>query len=217
MATLHPHKNDHGQSVTLTAPSIPTDLSSWADATRHATVIPQSPMPATLNGIMIESWHGAPADKAGWERLAASAQFPEPAFVVKSGTSGASGVVVVESDGRVWVVSPSNRFGGYTNTFPKGKLAPSEGLSLRANAIKEAHEETGLKIELTAFLVDSERSTSTTRYYLGRRAGGNPADMGWESQAVQLVPRYLLPAIAAHQNDQAIRAALDIMLPALGQ
>ena len=213
MATLHPHKNDHGQPVTLTVPSTPTGLDCWTDATRHATVIPQSPMPAMLNGIAIDSWHGAPADKAGWEYLAATARFPEPAFDVKLGTSAASGVVAVELDGRVWVVSPSNRFGGYSNTFPKGKQTPGEGLSLRANAIKEAHEESGLRIELTAFLVDSERSSSTTRYYLGRRVGGNPADMGWETQAVHLVPRGLLAGVVAHQNDQAILAALDRLLP----
>ena len=32
-----------------------------------------------------------------------------------------SGAVLVETDGGGWMVSPSNRFGGYANTFPKGK------------------------------------------------------------------------------------------------
>jgi len=209
MATLHPHKDDHGQPVKLMSPSTPSDLSAWADESQHATAIPQSPMPAMLNGIAVMSWWDPPNDNAGWERLAASSDYKEPAFKALSGKKTSSGVVVVEPDGRIWVVSPSNQFGGYTNTFPKGTLDPSEKLSLRANAIKETYEETGLKIELTGFLVDSDRSTSTTRYYLGRRLGGNPADMGWETQAVHLVPRALLTAVANHKNDQVVLAALD--------
>ena len=118
------------------------------------------------------------------------------------GKPAASGVVILEDDGRVWVVSPSNAFGGYVNTFPKGKLDP--GLSLHANALKECHEESGLQVELTGFLCDSERSTSVTRYYTARRIGGHPATMGWETQAVHLVPRALLATFVSHQNDQCI-------------
>ena len=70
-------------------------------------------------------------------------------------------IVVVEDDGRVWVVSPSNAFGGYVNTFPKGKLDP--GMGLRANALKEGFEESGLQVVLTGFLCDSVRSTSVCR------------------------------------------------------
>ena len=116
---------------------------------------------------------------------------------------------MVEADGRVWVVSPSNKFGGYTNTFPKGKLDPQEEISLRANALKEVFEEAGLHVALTGFLCDSVRSTSVTRYYLARRVGGNPADMGWESQAVHLVPVSQLAAFVSHPNDQSILSALQ--------
>ena len=35
---------------------------------------------------------------------------------------------------------------------------------------------------------DIKRTTSVARYYLAHRVGGSPADMGWESQAVRLVP-----------------------------
>jgi len=208
MTMLHPHNDDHGQPVKLNSPNTPSDLSAWADASQHATAIPQYPMPGMLNGIAVTSWQDPPNDNAGWERLAASSDFSEPAFQALLGKNTSSGVVVVEPDSRVWVVSPSNGFGGYANTFPKGTLSPGEKLSLRANAIKEAFEETGLKIELTGFLADSDRSTSTTRYYRGRRVGGNPADMGWETQAVHLVPRGLLPAVANHKSGQVILAAL---------
>ena len=165
-------------------------------------------MPERLNGMVVLSWTDAPTDVAGWEKLAEQQQeaFTEPAIASVPGKPPASGVVVLESDGRVWVVSPSNQHGGYVNTFPKGKL--DLGLGLRANALKEAFEESGLQVELTGFLCDSVRSTSVTRYYTARRVGGHPADMCWESQAVHLVPRNLLSSVVTHPNDQGVLQAL---------
>lgn len=122
------------------------------------------------------------------------------------GKSPASGVVVLEDDGRIWVVSPSNAYGGYVNTFPKGKLEP--GMSLRANALKEVFEECGLRVALTGFLCDAVRSTSVTRFYLARRLGGHPGTMGWETQAVHLVPAAQLAAFADHPNDKPVLLAL---------
>ena len=116
---------------------------------------------------------------------------------------------MVEPDGRVWVVSPSNRFGGYANTFPKGKNDLAQALCLRANALKEVYEEAGLQVELTGYLCDCVRSTTITRYYLACRLGGNPADMCWETQAVHLVPLAQLAAFVSHPNDQSILAALQ--------
>ena len=97
-----------------------------------------------------------------------------------------AGVVVQEPDGRVWVIHPTNAFGGYKSSFPKGTV--EDGLSLQASAIKEAYEESGLKVELVSHLMDVVRTTSVARYYLAKRVGGTPADVGWESQAVSLVP-----------------------------
>jgi ADP-ribose pyrophosphatase YjhB (NUDIX family) len=165
-------------------------------------------MPASISGIAVAAWTDAPADVAGWEKLVAGIQFEEAPMKPVPGKKPASGAVVVEADGRVWVVSPSNQFGGYINTFPKGKV--DTGLSLRATAIKEAFEESGLLVELTGFLCDSIRSTSVTRYYSARRLGGSPADMGWESQAVHLVPMAMLAAFASHPNDQPVINALQI-------
>jgi len=58
--------------------------------------------------------------------------------------------VIVEPDGRVWVVRPSNGYAGYTATFPKGRV--EKGLPRQANAIREAYEKAGLKVEITGFL-----------------------------------------------------------------
>ncbi|MGL4460243.1 MAG: NUDIX hydrolase, partial [Plesiomonas shigelloides] len=69
----------------------------------------------------------------------------------------------------------------------KGTAEPD--LSLQANAIKEAFEESGLQVEITGFIGDFERTTSVARMYKARRVGGDPTDAGWETQAVSLVPK----------------------------
>ena len=208
MTQYHPRKNDKGQSVRLLHPSQPTDQSTWHHADQLATVTPDGPMPEQVNHLAISSWRDAPTDSAGWERLAGVVRFDEPPMKTTTGLPPASGAVVIEPDGRVWVVSPSNGFGDYVHTFPKGKLDPKKGLSLRANALKEVFEESGLRVELTGFLCDSIRSTSVTRYYLAMRVGGDPSAMEWESQSTHLVPMSQLAQFVSHTNDQVVVLAL---------
>jgi len=129
----------------------------------------------------------------------------EPPFFLPQGMKAAAGAVVVEDDGRVWLVSPSNGFGGYRATFPKGRLDP--GGNLQHTAVREVFEESGLLVRLDTFLLDVRRTQTYTRYYVGRRVEGSPAEMGWESQAVHLVPAARLHEIAVHPNDLAIIAA----------
>ena len=162
-------------------------------------------MPDAINDVPVSAFREAPTDAVGWEALVAGQGFTEPPMPSASGKKPAAGVVTIEPDGRVWVVAPTNAFGGYRHTFPKGKL---DGLSPRASAIKEAFEESGLQVELTGYLCDSVRSTSVTRYYTARRIGGSPAAMGWESQAVMLVPISELRGITSHPNDAPILKAL---------
>ncbi len=203
--TVHPRRDHHGQPVTLKAPSQPTPLSAWTDAAARATTVPDGPRPEALNGIPFTPWVDAPATPAAWAQVPGEGDFGEPPRPV-SRLHLTAGVVIVEPDGRVWSVSPSNAFGGYVTTFPKGH--PEEGHGLRATAIKEAFEETGLQVALTGWLVDVVRTTSIARYYLARRVGGDPTAMGWESQAVHLVPVKLLPGHLTHPKDQPILAAL---------
>lgn len=205
MATLHPRLNDHGQKVVIQKPGIATPLSAWSNPAEVATVLPDGPMPAGLGGVPFAPLANLPGDAAGWERLAAAGPaFDEPVLVVPAGLKPAAGVVVREADGRIWLVSPTNAFGGYVNTFPKGKQ--EGGLSLRATAVKEALEESGLLVELTGFLLDALRSTSVTRYYAARRIGGTPAAAGWETQAVHLVPRAALGAFLTAAADAPLLA-----------
>jgi ADP-ribose pyrophosphatase YjhB (NUDIX family) len=209
MKTYHPRPNDQGDPIVLRQPHQPTALAAWEQPYVLATVTPDAPMPAAVAGLAIAAWQAAPTSNEGWKQLAATMAFEEPPAMAVAGLLPASGVIVVEPDGRVWVVSPSNRYGGYSNTFPKGKNELAQALCLSANALKEVFEEAGLQVELTGFLCDSVRSTSVTRYYLARRLGGNPAGMCWESQAVHLVPAAQLAAFVSHQSDQAIVVALQ--------
>ena len=201
----HPRRDDHGLPVRLLKPSVLTDLHTWSDAAALAQVVPDGPMPVTINGLPIAPWEDFPDNIAAWEALASTMPVEEPLFRTPKGFKKASGVVVRESDGRVWVVAPSNAFSGYEATFPKGGM---DGKSARATALVEAFEETGLQVRLTGFLVDVQRSTSYTRYFLGERIGGNPAAMGWESQAVMLVPMALLGKVLNSPRDLPIIAAL---------
>lgn len=203
--TVHPRPDHHGHPVLLKAPSQPTPLKAWQDAEARAATVPDGPRPEALNGVPFAPWAEAPMSATTWAQVPGQGNFDEPPKPI-SPLHVTAGVVIVESDGRVWTVSPSNAFGGYVNTFPKGH--PDQGHGLRATAIKEAFEETGLQVALTRWLVDVMRTTTIARYYLARRVGGDPAAMGWESQAVHLVPAKLLPSHITHPKDQPILAAL---------
>lgn len=89
------------------------------------------------------------------------------------------------------------------------RLSLTPGATLQQTAVREVFEECGLVVEVFGFLADSKRSKSFTRYYLARRVAGSPADMGWESQAVSLVPLAQLTAILNQPVDHVIVAALQ--------
>lgn len=157
--------------------------------------------PKPLNGIPFSSWE-PPED---WAHVTGTSDVHEPplevpkprVYQVKNKETGelethvwekqrAAGVVIQEKDGRVWLIDPSKGFAGVKSTFPKGQ---QEGdLTLQQTAIKEAYEESGLKVRITGLIGDVDRTTSVARYYWAEREGGTPLDHGWEAQAVRLVP-----------------------------
>lgn len=214
----HPKANEQGASVGLYAPHSHTDPATWGDPDQVATFVPgDNHRPYALHGVLIAPWQDHPRSPAGWNQV--PGQYPgldEPPLPDPKGKHLSAGVVVVEDDGRVWTISPSNGFGGYTNTFPKGTL--EDGINPQASAIKEAFEESGLQVEITGYLADVERSTSVTRYYRARRVGGDPCDMGWESQAVHLVPPAELANHLKNKYDKPLVSALtgeksDVAVP----
>ncbi|MGZ8941541.1 MAG: NUDIX hydrolase [Methylobacter sp.] len=204
---FHPRLNDKGERVIISHPTAPTPLSAFDDPERYAVMLPNGQAPQSLNGIDFQPWRDVPRTLARWMHVQGQVDLEEPAFIAKQGKKLAAGGVIIEPDGRFWLVAPTNAFGGYKATFPKGRLEP--GMTPQATAIKEAYEEAGLQVQITAYIGDFERSTTLTRYYLGRRVGGLPTEMHWESQAVMLVPKSELLAVLNHPNDHAVIATLE--------
>lgn len=207
MPTFHPHLDEHGQAVAIKKPSTPTPMQNWHAPEAVATTVPTGELPDTLNGIPLAPWLDHPTTSQGWNALANSELAKrEPALKAAPGMKTSAGVVVHEPDGRVWIVAPTNRFGGYDWIFPKGTVG--KGMTLQGTAICETLEESGLQVRITGLLGDFARSTSICRLYLGERIGGSPAAMGWESQAVSLVPLDSLPNLLNDVADQPVIAAL---------
>lgn len=204
-AKPHPQQNEKGGTAMIHEPSAPTAPETWADPAKVATFTPGGPAPDSLNGVPLKPWLNAPATEDEWSEVEGqNYDLDEPFFDPKR--EPAAGVVIEEPDGRIWVIHPTNKFGGYSATFPKGH---QEGwIGLQASAIKEAYEEAGLKVEITGFLMDAERTTTTCRYYTARRVGGTPAAMGWESQAASLVPRAKLYDLLNRSVDYPMAEAL---------
>jgi ADP-ribose pyrophosphatase YjhB (NUDIX family) len=178
---------DHnGDDVAIYKLSKPTPVEAFNDPAEIATCLPGGRVPEELHGVPFTPWDDAPRSDGEWMDVEGQAVIAEPEFERTAGKKVGAGVIVREPDGRIWVIHPTNGFGGYTGSFPKGTV--EDGIGLQASAIKEAYEESGLKVEITGFLMDVERTTSKARYYLAKRVGGTPVDCGWESQAVSLVP-----------------------------
>ena len=133
-----------------------------------------------------EHWKTVPSSIDEWNNVDGQGDFEEPKLNNPNNKKIASGTIIIE-DNKIWVFHPTNEFAGIKASFPKGKL--DKGLNLRANAIKETYEETGFKVKLIGYAIDSDRTTSFTRYYYAERIGGHPKDMGWEAQAVSLIPK----------------------------
>ncbi len=197
---IHPRTDHKGQPVKIAKPTQATPVSNCEDSQQVVIVEPNGIVPKSLNDISLASWAEVPGNTQAW--LSVQAPFDEPPIEPKPGKKLSAGVVTVESDGRFWVVFPTNAFGGYKCTFPKGTI--ESGLTAQATAICEAFEESGLRVELIGLIGDFERTTSVTRYYLAKRIGGNPADLGWESQAVGLIPQSCLSEFLHHPNDKPI-------------
>ena len=185
---FHPKKNDEGELVRIYTPSKSSEHTDFHGEDKHVTIVPGDKTPAHLNNIPFKKWNPEHSD---WNKVEGQGDFREPELHNPEGHRVSTGVIIHEPDGRIWTHSPTNGFGGYhTAIGPKGRL--EKHLNPRANAIKEAHEETGLKVKLIGHAADVKKSTGITRYYHGARTGGHPGDMGWESQAVHLVPKHKL-------------------------
>jgi 8-oxo-dGTP pyrophosphatase MutT (NUDIX family) len=201
-----PHPN--APKTKVNEPSDPSHHITWINPLTVATFVPGGKCPPEMNGIPFAPWD-APKTEEEWANVEGQLDMEEPDLMVALGKHAASGVVIQEDDGRVWLTCPTNGFGGYLSTFPKGTVEDGAEMSLQQNAIREVFEETGLKVEITGLLGDFQRTTSTTRLYTGRRVAGTPSGAGWEAQAVKLVPMHKLHA-ELKGVDHAVAAALGV-------
>ncbi len=202
MPITHPRPDEAGKPVVIKHPSVPTAIEAWAAPAAIATVVPDGQVPIELNGVVLTPWADYPRSAEGWGCLDGLNEGLDEPPMEASGKKPAAGAVILESDGRVWVVHPTNQFGGYQVTFPKGRV--DAGLGLQAAALRECWEEAGLQVRITRWLGDFERTTTRTRLYLAERVGGTPAAMGWESQAVSLVPLSQLGAMLNGGADKSV-------------
>ena len=203
----HPQLGENGHPVVIKHPSHPSSPRTWHNPDAVATFVPDGDVPLGLNGVPFRKWRDHPVTAEGWDYVdGVNEELDEPPMVAKPGKSIGAGVVIEEKDGRVWLTAPTNAFGGYKATLPKGTA--DDGLSLQATAIREAFEETGLQIEITGFVGDFERTTSVARFYRARRVGGTPVAMGWESQAMHLAPKSHLYDLLNGWSDHPIAEAI---------
>lgn len=196
LKTFHPKLDHDGNRVTIENPTTKSSEDTWHDSTKTATFTPNSITPNDINGTRIKA-----ASAPDHESIT---EIDEPKLTANKKVS--TGIIMIEPDNRVWIHEPTNHFGGYEHAFPKGKL--ESGLSMQQNAVKETHEETGLHAQIIDHLGDYDGYTSTTRYYIGKRIGGIPADMGWESQSVKLVPMNDLHKYLNRSRDKQIATDL---------
>ena len=178
----------------------PDEAATWS--VTHPGILPER-----LNGIPFTHEELGEDD---WRALMKRCRkFPEPPEP-ESPKRRTSGLVIIESDQRIWLAHPTNQFGDVEATFPKGRLEP--GLSLVVNAVKEGWEESGIVAEPLSYLCDIERTKTITRYYLARRTAGSPKDAGWESQAVSLVPPHELLHFLNRPNDRKVLPFIALAL-----
>jgi ADP-ribose pyrophosphatase YjhB (NUDIX family) len=208
-AKPHPKANDEGKTVTVNYPTKASHPDTWNDKNATATFRPSGTIPDALHGVAMKPWANVPKTPEEWNKVPgqkASVDAAHPFEPHPTKHTGA-GVMIIEPDGRIWLTKPTNGFGGYQHTFPKGTV--EDGINLQASAIKEAYEETGLKVKIVGLLGDYERTTSKARYYIAQRVGGTPSDMGWESQALRLAPFKDAAKLLNHSIDKAILEGLS--------
>lgn len=210
--TRHPNE-PFGKQVETLAPTLPTEPDTWHDAGAIAVFVPGGSCPTALCGIPMQQAtlpsHGyCLAGLAGDGTLDPEWLLPEGQLEI----TRKAGAIIVEPDGRLWVIEPKNHYWGTVASFPKGAL---DGESCpRLTAVREIFEETGLIVQLDKHTADVQRDDAVVRLYCARRISGRPIDMGWESQSVILVPYVKLAAIMAAPKERAfVRVARSLRRP----
>ncbi len=87
-------------------------------------------------------------------------------MVNKPKWTSAGGVVYKNINGKIHIclIKPSNGYGGYTWTFPKGRMDPGE--SKEETALREVREEAGVVAKIQSYLGQYEGTSSISHYFI---------------------------------------------------
>src|SRR5690606_39400972 len=95
--------------VVIKHPSTPSSLEAWTDAAVTATAVPDGAVPDELSGIALSPWTDHPRTAEGWDYVdGLNEEIDEPPMEI-GGKKLAAGAVILEPDGRVWLVHPTNQ------------------------------------------------------------------------------------------------------------
>lgn len=135
---------------------------------RITKTIPELPeRPQTSTAELMGGVPGAAAvANAAAKGAAAANEATEQIWKPAKGMTKAAGGVVVDARGRMLLRAPTNGYGGYAYTWPKG--TKDEGEILRETAVREVQEETGIRAKIIGTLGTYRGTTSMTTMYLMR-------------------------------------------------
>lgn len=128
------------------------------------------------------------------------------------GLDQSAGVLVVEDDGRVWMVRAHlDQDGGHlqpASTF-YGRTEAATPVLLQREAIRAAYDQLGLAVKIEGIAGDVIDGTTWRRIYLARRTGGAPWDASLGVDGVELLPaERAMEAMRLGADKQTMAAAL---------
>jgi 8-oxo-dGTP pyrophosphatase MutT (NUDIX family) len=193
-ATAKPHFYDHAKAG--------TDPKALVDKTQAI----RFEKDMDLTGMSLHGIPFTPVKKDAWKKHK-DKDLGEPDYPSDRPQRPASGVVVLEDDGRMWIMEPTWHYGQQEHGFATGGV--EEGLTAQQSARKEAIEELGFDVEITDWLGDVDTwPRSYRRYYIARRKSGQPTDAHYESDNVKLIPPGDMDTYFNKDYDKAAAALL---------
>jgi 8-oxo-dGTP diphosphatase len=128
----------------------------------------------------------------------------------------AYGGIVFDAEGRVLLRKPSNGWGGYAWTFPKGAPDLEINTSPEQTALREVREETGVTCEVVSSLPGRyESDTCFTQYFLMRPLSQVP-EFDFETEEVRWVAvEEAVQLISLTSTPKGLKRDLDALASAV--